>query len=146
TAFYSVNNFFVTSPGGSSLGVWQTPDAYTALVPSCGSNGCLALNSGYSFCTDMACNFQDQFVTTVSGQTSFLQYYYYELLEQQPYQNVIGGGSPPAMNIAYQVPPTCTANPCNQNGLSDTTQGFSANLPVSPSTADIFPVWGSTAT
>jgi hypothetical protein len=146
--FYSVTSTSVASyPSGSTIGVWQTPDEYTALVPSCGGNGCLASGSGYSFCFDVNCYFQDFYDTATYGTTTSLSYYYYEMLEQTPSMNVIDGGSPPSVDIFWSAPaPTCTSSPCNAgDGAADAYQGLYATLPISPSTADIFAVWGSSA-
>jgi hypothetical protein len=142
---YSIYYFSVSSPGGSTLLFYQTPDEYIGTSPSCGGNGCLASGSGYSFCFDTNCYFQDIYITTVYGQTTFPSYYYYELLEQQPYMSLIDGGTAPANTIYYSGPATtCTSSPCDvADGASDEFQGLSAALPVSPSTADIYAVWGS---
>jgi hypothetical protein len=140
-SFYTIISTSDSSyPGGSVVGVWQTPDYYSYVEPSCGGT-CEASGTAFAFCMNYACDFQGYEDTANYGTTTNLAYYYYELLEQQPWMNVIDGGSPPVVGFSYDSAPTCGSS-CQ--GGSDTISIQSVNLPTSPD-ADLFAIWYSTA-
>lgn len=112
-------------PFSTTTTFYVTPNDNFYTEPSAASN--------FHFCFDVGCNSQ---VVTPGFAGASVFYYYYELLREDPYMNVIDGGSPPGVSISYTTAPSC-GNSCS--GASDTTQVLSAGLP-----ATIYAVWGST--
>lgn len=113
-------------PFTSSLTVFVTPLDNFDTLPS--------VTPSVQACFDVNCSTQ---VSSIPLASTFLSYNYYELLEEDPFMNVIGGGSPPPVSIDYVTAPSC-GSACN--GVPDSTQVLSASLP-----ATIFAVLGSTA-
>lgn len=124
--------------------IWVTPNYDMFQLPYCpdGYGNCYESGSGYAFCFGQGCDDYYALDTNSYGTTLSFSLYYYEQLEQYPSMYVLDGGTPPAEDISYEVPPNCGFS-CA--GVADAISYTSTALPIYSSYADIFPVYGSTA-
>ncbi|MDA4116116.1 MAG: hypothetical protein OK442_06135 [Thaumarchaeota archaeon] len=97
--------------GGATTDLYVLPGAgyNERVLPMCnevendGGTSCdpFTVNTGWAFCMNEVCNPQSVSVSTVYGGDTTTSFAVYELFEQQPYMNVVGGGTPPSSSPLY---------------------------------------------
>jgi hypothetical protein len=143
---------YVYEPAGVN-DIWITPSSSVVTYPYCddgdfgasGTYGCEQVGYNFAYCFSLTCDAQQSGLDTFgAGQTLFLNYYYYLLYEEQPYMNVLDGGSPASVSVAWLMPPTCGSS-CN--GVADSYSSNSATLPIGTgghyASLDTYPVYGT---